>query len=87
MTPLKFNTLLEAIREAHRWDIECDLPARATLEQDGSYTLYGAEKVVYDTTKFTYNSSNKLYMCLMTEISNKIPFFPKWKQSPITSGS
>jgi len=63
MTPLKFNTLLEAIREAHRWDIECDLPARVTLEQDGSYTLYGAGKVVYDTTKVTYAESSKIHSC------------------------
>lgn len=60
MTPLKFNTLLEVIREAHRWDIECDLPARVALEQDGSYTLYGAGKLVYDTTKVTYAESSKI---------------------------
>jgi len=73
MTPLKFNTLLEAIREAHRWDIECDLPARVTLEQDGSYTLYGAGKVVYDTAKVTYAESSKINSInLMLTVTNRL---------------
>ena len=73
MTPLKFNTLLEAIREAHRWDIECDLPARVTLEQDGSYTLYGAGKVVYDTTKVAYPESRKVNpINLISTVKNRL---------------
>jgi len=64
---------LEAIREAHRWDIECDLPARVTLEQDGSYTLYGAGKVVYDTAKVTYAESSKINSInLMLTVTNRL---------------
>jgi hypothetical protein len=45
-----FNTLSEAIEEAHRWVKEADLPALVTLEEDGSYTFYGHGKRVYNTT-------------------------------------
>ena len=51
LIPYKFHTLSEAIQEAQRWDEELEFPAIVTEEEDGSYTLYGAGKKVYDTTK------------------------------------
>ena len=53
MTPYQFNTLREAIKEAQRWDEELEFPCVVTQEKDGSYTLFGAGNVVYDTTKVT----------------------------------
>ena len=41
LTPLKFNTLSEAIEEALRWDEELEISAVVTKEVDGSYTLFG----------------------------------------------
>ena len=58
--PYKFHTLSEAIQEAQRWDEELEFPAIVTEEEDGSYTLYGAGKVIYDTTKVTYAESSKI---------------------------
>jgi hypothetical protein len=54
MTPYRFTTLKDAIREALRWDEELEFPAIVTREEDGSYTLYGTEINVYDTTKNEY---------------------------------
>lgn len=48
---IKVKTLSEAIQEAQRWDEELESLAIVTKEDDGSYTLYGAGKKVYDTTK------------------------------------
>ena len=53
MEPYKFNTLTEAVKEAQRWDEELEFPCVVTQEKDGSYTLFGAGNVVYDTTKLT----------------------------------
>ena len=46
--PLVFKTLTQAIEEAHRWGRECDLPSVVTIEEDGSYTLYGHGERVYN---------------------------------------
>jgi hypothetical protein len=48
--PTEFNTLIEAVKEAHRWVREADLPVIVTLEEDGSYAFYGHGKRVYNTT-------------------------------------
>ena len=51
LTPFKFDTLSEAIEEAHRFE---ERTCRVTEEEDGSYTFYGHGKKVYDTNKVKY---------------------------------
>lgn len=48
LTPLKFNTLSEAIEEAQRWDEELEIRAVVTKEDDGSYTLFGLGEKVWN---------------------------------------
>ena len=51
LTPLKFNTLSEAIEEALRWDEELEISAVVTKEDDGSYTLFGNGTKVWTHNK------------------------------------
>ena len=51
LTPLKFNTLSEAIQEAQRWDEELEISAVVTKEDDGSYTLFGLGEKVWTCHK------------------------------------
>lgn len=51
LTPLKFNTLSEAIEEAQRWDEELEISAVVTKEDDGSYTLFGLGEKVWNCHK------------------------------------
>ena len=57
----KFNTLSEAIEEAHKWVKEADLPVIITLEEDGSYTFYGHGKRVYNTVGLLADSELDIY--------------------------
>ena len=51
MTPLKFNTLSEAIEEAQRWDEELEISAVVTEEDDDSHTLFGLGEKVWNCHK------------------------------------